>query len=203
MSSIKKIIIATHNRKKAGEMTSILSQRFPDIEFLTLADVEGAPEPEETGSTYEENATIKVESAFEFTGEWCIADDAGLEIDALDGAPGLYSKRFGGEDLPFPEKMAKILSLIKDSGTRSARFRCLVAMRGPGHPTELFTGICEGQIAEEPSGGGGFGYDPIFHLPELGVTMADLSPEEKHQISHRGKVLRLLGDRLERLIRLS
>ena len=109
MSSIKKIIIATHNRKKAGEMTSILSQRFPDIEFLTLADVEGAPEPEETGSTYEENATIKVESAFEFTGEWCIADDAGLEIDALDGAPGLYSKRFGGEDLPFPEKLAKIL----------------------------------------------------------------------------------------------
>jgi XTP/dITP diphosphohydrolase len=79
----------------------------------------------------------------------------------------------------------------------------LVAMRGPGHPTELFTGICEGQIAKEPSGGGGFGYDPIFHLPEVGVTMADLSPEEKHQISHRGKVLRLLGDRLEHLIRLS
>jgi XTP/dITP diphosphohydrolase len=198
---INRIIIATHNRKKAGEMTTILSRRFPDIEFLTLADFKGAPEPDETGTTYEENAAIKAESAFAFTGEWCIADDAGLEIDALDGAPGLYSKRFGGEDLPFPEKMAKILHLLETSANRAARFRCLVALRGPGHPTQRFEGICEGQISEKTSGAGGFGYDPIFFLPELNCTMADLSADQKHSVSHRGKVLKALGDHLETLIK--
>lgn len=197
---IKRIIIATHNRKKAGEMTAILSRRFPNIEFLTLADFEGAPEPEETGVTYEENAAIKAESAFDFTNEWCVADDAGLEIDALDGAPGLYSKRFGGEDLPFPEKMAKILGMLEGEENRGARFRCLVALRGPNHPTKLFIGICEGKISDGKSGSGGFGYDPIFFLPELNCTMADLTADQKHEISHRGKVLKKLGDYLETLI---
>lgn len=193
---ISKLIVATHNRKKAGEMVTILGQRFPGLELLTLADVEGAPEPDETGDTYADNATIKAQSAFDFTGEWCVADDAGLEIDALDGAPGLYSKRFGGEDLPFPEKMAKILSLLEGDENRRARFRCNVALVGPGHPAQVFEAICEGRIADQPSGNGGFGYDPIFFLPELGCCMADLTAEQKHQISHRGKVLKQLGDYL-------
>jgi XTP/dITP diphosphohydrolase len=196
---ISRIVIATHNRKKAGEILTILSQRFPDIEFLTLADLNGAPEPDETGTTYAENATIKAESAFAFSNEWCVADDAGLEITALDGAPGLYSKRFGGEDLPFPEKMAKILSMLKDESDRSARFRCNVALIGPGHPAKIFEATCEGQIASEPSGSGGFGYDPVFYLPELECCMADLTADQKHQISHRGKVLRELGDYLASL----
>lgn len=193
---ISRLIIATHNRKKAGEMVTILSQRFPGLELLTLADIEGSPEPEETGTTYSENAAIKAQSAFDFTGEWCVADDAGLEIDALDGAPGLYSKRFGGEDLPFPEKMAKILSMLEGDQNRGARFRCNVALVGPGHPIKVFEAICEGKIAETPSGGGGFGYDPIFWLPEMNCCMADLTAEQKHQVSHRGKVLRELGDYL-------
>ena len=123
------LVIATHNRKKAGEMITILSRRFPELELKTLADYEGAPEPEETGSDYPSNATIKSESAASFTGEWCLADDAGLEIDFLDGAPGLYSKRFGGEDLPFPEKIQLILEKLQGAPTeqRSARFRCCVA----------------------------------------------------------------------------
>lgn len=196
---IRKLVIATHNRKKAGEMVTILSRRFPEMEIVTLADYEGAPEPEETGTTYQDNARIKAESAFSFTGEWCVADDAGLEIDALDGAPGLYSKRFGGEDLPFPEKMALILTKIQGSSSRAARFRCNVALIGPGYPCEVFEAICEGVIAEQPSGGGGFGYDPIFFLSEQNCTMADLTAEQKHEISHRGKVLRAVGDEIASL----
>ena len=191
---ISRLVIATHNRKKAGEMVTILIRRFPTLEILTLADFEGAPEPEETGTTYEENATIKAVSGAEFTGEWCLADDAGLEIDALDGAPGLYSKRFGGEDLPFPEKIAKILDLlgtVPEQG-RGARFRCAIALAGPtGAPTN-WEAICEGRIAETPSGNGGFGFDPVFYLPQLGCTMADLTAEQKHAVSHRGKVLAMV-----------
>jgi XTP/dITP diphosphohydrolase len=199
---MQRLVIATHNRKKAGEMVQILAARFPSLELLTLADFEGAPEPEETGSTYEENAAIKSESAAAFTHEWCLADDAGLEIDALDGAPGLYSKRFGGEDLPFPEKMAKILRHMDGlpDEKRGARFRCCVALTSPEGEMETFMATCEGRISGTPSGGGGFGYDPIFYLPEKGCTMAELTAEQKHQISHRGKVLKMVGDRLATLV---
>lgn len=193
-----RIVIATHNRKKAGEMTVILGRAFPDVEFVTLADFEGAPEPEETGTTYPENARIKAESAAAFTGEWCLADDAGLEIDALDGAPGLYSKRFGGEDLPFPQKIAKILELLDGvpDAQRGARFRCAVSLARPGADTEGFEAICEGRIALQPAGVGGFGYDPIFWLPEKGCTMAELTADQKHAVSHRGKVLGQVAERL-------
>lgn len=193
-----RLVVATHNLKKAGEMLTILRARFPDLELRTLQDYPDAPEPEETGSTYAENAAIKAESAATVTGEWCLADDAGLEIDALDGAPGLYSKRFGGESLPFPEKIAMILAKMGDR-PRSARFRCCVALAKTGKATQVFEATCEGRIAERLSGAGGFGYDPIFFLPELGRTMADLTPEEKHAVSHRGKVLRAFGDRWESL----
>jgi len=197
-----RLVIATHNRKKAGEMVTILSARFPQLEIVTLADYPEAPEPEETGTTYAENAAIKANSAAEVTGEWCVADDAGLEIDAFDGAPGVYSKRFGGEDLPFPEKIAMILDRLTDVPTedRGARFNCFVALAKKGHPTEVFNATCEGRISESPSGNGGFGYDPIFYLPELDCTMADLTAEQKHRVSHRGKVLKQVGDRLESLL---
>ena len=193
-----RLVIATHNRKKAGEMLTILGARFPGLELLTLADYEGAPEPEETGTTYAENAAIKADSAAAFTGEWCLADDAGLEIDALGGAPGLYSKRFGGESLPFPEKIAMILDGMGDR-PRGARFRCCVALARTGEGTRVLESTLEGRIAETPSGGGGFGYDPVFLVPELGRTLADLTAEEKHAISHRGKVLRAFGDLWETL----
>lgn len=169
------------------------------MEILTLADFEGAPEPEETGVTYEENAVIKAESACAFTGEWCLADDAGLEIDAMPGEIGVYSKRFAGESTSFEEKMRLILERLAGlpESQRGARFNCWVALARPGAATMTFQGVCEGRIAEAPSGGGGFGYDPIFWLPERGCTMADLLPEEKHAVSHRGKVLRSVGDWLE------
>jgi len=194
-----RLVIATHNRKKAGEMVTILSRRFPWLEILTLADFPGAPEPEETGETYSDNAVIKAESAAAFTGECSLADDAGLEIDALPDELGPLSKRFEGEETTFAEKMAVVLERMKgvpEEG-RGARFRCCVAFAGPGIRTEVFEATCEGRIAFEPSGTGGFGYDPIFWLPERGCTMASLTAEEKHEISHRGKVLRAFGDLLE------
>ena len=198
---ITRVVIATHNVKKGGEMLTILSARFPAIEFVTLAEYPEAPEPEETGTTYAENAAIKAVSAVNATGQWCVADDAGLEIDALDGAPGLYSKRFGGEDLPFPEKMAKIFEMLEGvpEEKRTARFRCHVAVGSPNGEVRDFSATCEGRITVSPSGSGGFGYDPIFYLPELNCTMADLTPSQKHQISHRGKVLNLVANFLEQI----
>ncbi|MCB0824565.1 MAG: RdgB/HAM1 family non-canonical purine NTP pyrophosphatase [Armatimonadetes bacterium] len=193
-----RLVIATHNAKKAGEMVKILSEHFPELEIVTLADYPGAPEPEETGTTYKENAIIKVESAAEFTGEWCVADDAGLEIDAIPEELGVWSKRFAGEDTPFGEKMRLVLEKLDGlpDEKRSARFNCWVALAKPGYATQTFQGVCEGRIAYEQTGTGGFGYDPIFFLPELGCTMAQLTPEEKAAISHRGKVLKLLSDHL-------
>lgn len=198
---IERLVIATHNRKKAGEMVTILSERFPSLRLQTLADFDGAPEPDESGDTYAANARIKSESAASFTGEWSLADDAGLEVDALDGAPGLHSKRFQGEESPFSVKIEKILELLRDvpEEKRAARFRCCVALTSPGSETTVLEATCEGRIAWRPSGAGGFGYDPIFYLPELGFTMADLTAEQKHRISHRGKVLKMLGDLMLRL----
>lgn len=186
-----RLVIATHNPKKAREMHQILGARFPTLELLTLADFPGAPEPEETGTTYEENALIKAISAAEATGEWCLADDAGLEIDALPGQLGVHSKRFAGEETTFPDKMAIILREMEGllEERRAARFHCCVALATPTGKRHVFEATCEGRIAPEPSGAGGFGYDPIFWLPELGCTMADLTAEQKHAISHRGKVL--------------
>ena len=180
-------------------MLTILGSKFPEIEFKTLADYPGAPEPDETADTYSGNAAIKAESACAFTGEWSLADDAGLEVEAMDGAPGLYSKRFEGEETPFPVKMQRILDRLQGlpEDKRGARFRCAVALARPGLVTEHFEGICNGRIAEAPSGNGGFGYDPIFWLPEKGCTMADLTAAQKHEISHRGKVLALVADFLE------
>jgi XTP/dITP diphosphohydrolase len=198
--AVNRLFIATHNRKKAGEMETILGERLSGLELLTLADFPGAPEPDETGATYRENAAIKAASAAVYTDLPSLADDAGLEIDALGGAPGLYSKRFGGEKLPFPEKMARVLELLKDKPDeqRTARFRCVIAFVQPHQESafqpRFFEATCEGRIAQEPSGSGGFGYDPIFFLPEQGCTMADLTAEQKHQISHRGKVLRAFAD---------
>ncbi len=196
---IRTLVIATHNVKKAGEMVTILGCRFPGLTIKTLADYPDAPEPEETGTTYPENAKIKADSACAATGEWCLADDAGLEIDALPGELGVYSKRFAGEETPFPEKMRIILDRMEETpeADRGARFNCTVALARPGEPTITFTALCEGRIATEPSGNGGFGYDPIFWLSQFGCTMADLTADQKHAISHRGKVLDEVGDWLE------
>jgi XTP/dITP diphosphohydrolase len=188
-----RLVIATHNSAKAGEMAVILRELLPGWEFSTLAAFPGAKEPEETGETYAENAVIKAEAAASFTGEVCIADDAGLEVDALEGAPGVKSKRFGGVEMPFADKMALILGSVGED--RGARFRCCVAVALMGQETRVFEAVKEGKIVE-PRGERGFGYDPIFLVPELGKTYAELEPEHKNRISHRGIVLRQAADYL-------
>lgn len=191
MTFERKLLIATTNVKKGGEMAEILRAADLDIDFGSLADFPDAPEVDETGTTFMENAHLKADAAVELTGFVSIADDGGLSIDALGGQPGVYSHRFLGADTPFPEKMRQILDMLKDvpDEQRTCRFQCAVVIAVPDGRRFECMGVCEGKIGYEMRGERGFGYDPIFVLPETGRHMAELSPEEKHQISHRGKAL--------------
>lgn len=194
-----RLVIATRNPAKAKEMREILGRLLDKRwEILDLTHFPPFDEPAESEDTYAGNALIKARAAAEATGELCIADDAGLEIDALDGAPGVHSKRFGGEHLPFARKIARILKLLEGlpADRRSARFRCVVALADGSGYEQTFEATCEGIISAEPRGEGGFGYDPIFLYPEAGKTFAEMTPEEKHSVSHRGKVLRLAAEAL-------
>jgi XTP/dITP diphosphohydrolase len=191
VTSERTVLIATTNKKKGGEMAQILRAADLGIVFVSLADYPDAPEVDETGTTFMANAHIKANAAVERTGLVSIADDGGLCIDALDGQPGVYSHRFLGADTPFPEKMRQILEMMKDvpPEKRTCRFQCAVVVATPDGRRFECMGVCEGRIGTEMRGEYGFGYDPIFLLPETGRHMAELSPDEKHQISHRGKAL--------------
>jgi XTP/dITP diphosphohydrolase len=170
-------------------MEAILNQLLGGWRIRTLRDYPEFPEPEETAETYAGNAEIKARSAAERIPELCIADDAGLEIDALGGAPGVHSKRFEGADRPFAEKIGIILERMKGAQERSARFRCCVAIAKTDSPTRIFEAVKEGRIAEAPRGERGFGYDPIF-IAEDDMTYAQMEPSHKNEISHRAIVLR-------------
>lgn len=191
-----KILIATANAHKVGEIREILAG-FP-IELCDLRDFPPVPAPDETGSTYAENALLKARFYAQHTGLPALSDDSGLEVDALDGAPGLYSARFGGETMPHSQKILRVLQLLDEQPDRprTARFRCCCTLLDPATGkvwNEEAT--CEGSIAAQPGGNQGFGYDPIFQVDQR-RTMAELSAEEKHAISHRGKALRGLLSQL-------
>ena len=175
-----------------------------DFELLTLADFPGVDtDVEETGSTFAENAEIKARAAVSATGHVCIADDGGLVIDALGGKPGLYSKRFMGEDTSFPEKMHGILELMKSfpDEKRTCRFQCAVCIALPDGQIFQVEGRCEGGVAHELRGEFGFGYDPLIYIPTAGKHMAELTPDEKHKVSHRGKALAAARPVLEQIFR--
>ncbi len=200
-ADMPRILIATRNGKKLKEMAALLAD--PRWALVSLADYPDAgPDVEETGATYEENAEIKAVAGMQATGLISIADDAGLEIDALGGEPGLRSRRFLGEETTFPEKMQRILAMLANvqDPDRTCRFRAAVAIAVPGGGVHLCRGICEGVIAREMKGSYGFGYDPIFFVPKLGRHMAELPPDEKHRISHRGQALACARARLERIL---
>lgn len=185
------LVIATENRHKGEELATILQRELP-IEVRTLADYPGVKLPPETGSSYRENAIQKALAAARATGQWSLGDDSGLEVDALGGAPGLYSARFAGEGVTYADNRKKLLSSLGSlpAEKRSARFICTIAVAGPDGKVEVVEGRCEGRITREERGEGGFGYDPIFFLPEYRKTFAELSPEEKNRISHRGRAVR-------------
>jgi XTP/dITP diphosphohydrolase len=195
-------VLATRNHAKGVEMATILADT--GIEVLTLADLPetaGAPDVEENGCTYFDNAELKARAATALTSRVAIADDAGLEIDALGGQPGVYSRRFLGEDTSFPDKMERILKILADTPdeARRCRFVCAVAIATPDGAVYHCRGTCEGIVAREQRGTYGFGYDPIFYLPRLEKHMAELLPEEKHLISHRGVALACAKEILHRI----
>lgn len=190
-----KLIAATHNKNKLREFREIL-EPF-GFEILTEQEAGVELEPEETGLTFEENARIKARAIYEATGHAAIADDSGLCVDALGGEPGIYSARYGGLDSD-SARLELVLSKLKGvpREKRTARFMCsIVLIREDG--TEVSTtGSVEGIIADEPAGENGFGYDPIFFVPQLGCTFAQASADEKNALSHRGRALSKLSEEL-------
>lgn len=183
----RKLLIATTNRGKVREYKSLLED-IP-FELVSLTD-EGIPTiVEETGTTFRENAGLKAKVFAAESRLLTLADDSGIEVDALGGEPGVMSARYAGDDATDAERVAYLLSKMKNvpEGKRTARFRCVIAVAEPGGETEYFTGECEGIIPFEPAGELGFGYDPVLYIPELGKTIAELGPEVKNRISHRAR----------------
>lgn len=189
-----KIIFATGNENKLREIRQIMADC--DVEIISMKEAGVFEDIEETGTTFEENALLKAGAIAKRTGILTLADDSGLEVDYLDKAPGIYSARFMGEDTPHSVKNAAILEKLEGvpDEKRTARFVCAVAAVRPDGSTETVRATMEGRIAYKIAGLNGFGYDPIFFLPEYGCTSAELSPEEKNSISHRGKALRMMRD---------
>lgn len=185
----KQIIIASGNKGKVQEVREILAEL--DVEIVSMHEAGVNMEIDETGSTFAENAAIKAKAVAECTGGIVLADDSGLEIDYLNKEPGIYSARYMGETTPYTIKNAALIERLKDAkeAERSARFICAIAVVFPDGELLSTAGTIEGRIAYEEKGSNGFGYDPIFYLPEYEKTTAQLSEKEKNRISHRGKAL--------------
>lgn len=187
---MRTLLLATTNPHKLEEYRAI----FSDLPFtlVSLRDVQLDMDVEETGQTFAENAQLKALAYAQASGCLCLADDSGLEIDALDGAPGIYSARFAGRETSYEDRFRLIFAQLADmqGGQRTARFRCAIALAEPDGACQVVEGELVGVIADQPRGSNGFGYDPIFLVPELGKTTAELTPEQKHSISHRGRAAR-------------
>lgn len=195
---MKKIIFATTNKNKVREV-NMMMEGF-DVELVPMTDMGIDVEIEETGTTFEENAIIKAKAICDMTGEIALADDSGLEVDYLDGAPGVYSSRFLGEDTPYEIKNDYIIEKLKDAKgkERSARFACAMAMVFPDGDIETCYGTIEGLIGYEQKGTNGFGYDPIVYVPEYEMTTGEMTPQLKNSISHRGKALEQMKEVMKR-----
>ncbi len=191
-------VLATANRGKVAELSALLAEAGVDLRLTTQAEL-GVDAPPETGATFVENALQKARHAARLTGLPAIADDSGLVVAALGGAPGVRSARFAGEQADDAANVAKLLAALGPSLERSARFYCvLVALKSPEDAAPLIaTGSWAGEIAQAPRGSGGFGYDPVFFDPTLGCTAAELDTAQKNHVSHRGTALRALIELLK------
>lgn len=195
---MQRLFIATRNPGKLRELEAILGHLQVALEpALTM------PEVAETGTTFSENAELKAREAAAWGGDWALADDSGLEVDALGGGPGVHSNRFAGESTTEEDRNEALLRLMDGvpDGHRTARYRAAVALAAPDGRVWITEGTCEGVILREGRGSGGFGYDPLFFLPEYGCTMAELPPEEKNRISHRARALAEALPIIEKLAR--
>ena len=198
---MKKIIFATGNEDKMKEIRRILAD--PSLEILSLKDAGIHADIDENGKSFEENAMIKAEAISKMTGEIVLADDSGLEIDYLNKEPGIYSARYMGEDTSYDIKNQALIDRLEGvpDEKRTARFVCAIAAALPDGSTEVVRGTMEGRIGYEITGENGFGYDPIFYVPEYGCTTAEMTPELKNELSHRGKALRAMKKILEEKFR--
>jgi len=193
-----RLVIATRNQDKVREICDIMKNE--KWELLSLLDFLKMAEVIEDGKTLLDNALKKARASFVWTGIPSLADDTGLEVDRLDGAPGVWSSRFAGEKVSYRRNNEKLLRLLKGvpRGERTAHFRCTVAFvdrKGE----QWVEDVCDGIILPEYRGKGGFGYDPLFYVPEIGKTFAEMSPEEKNEVSHRGKAFRKMAELLKTL----
>ncbi|MDM5330806.1 XTP/dITP diphosphatase [Neobacillus sp. CF12] len=199
---MKEVIIATKNPGKAREFEHIFAPR--GIEVRTLLDYPEIEDVEETGATFEENATLKAEAISQQFNKMVIGDDSGLIVDALGGRPGIYSARYAGEQPKSDQKnLEKVLDELQgvSEEERTARFYCALAVAIPGKETFTVSGTCEGRILEEQRGTNGFGYDPVFFVPEEGCAMAELSADVKNKISHRANALKKLDGILDSIVK--
>lgn len=186
----RRLLVATGNPGKVVELAELL--RGAPFTLVSLRDLGLPTEIEEPADTFEGNAVIKAETYARMSGLLTLADDSGLEVDALDGAPGVHSRRFAGEDASDDDRTSLVLARLDGVPweRRTARYRCVLALAAPGEPTVTCEGACSGIIDYGPRGDGGFGYDPVFYLPDYGRTVAELSLEEKNRVSHRASAAR-------------
>jgi len=194
-----RLLLATRNRHKVGEISRLL-KGLP-VEVATLEEFPKVPEVVEDGATLEENAAKKATVCARGSGLWSLADDTGLEVEALGGEPGVYSARYAGPNCDFEANNRKLLEKLRDlpQSKRRAVFRCVMALASPDGATTLEEGRLEGRIIDAPRGSGGFGYDPVFLVEARGKTLAELSADEKNDVSHRGAALRRIRSRIERI----
>ena len=192
------IVFATKNKGKLKEINEILADM--DVRVISMEEAGITVDVVEDGTTFEENAMKKAVQVMELCGKVTLSDDSGLEIDAMDKAPGVYSARFMGEDTPYPQRFRAIFERLADvpEEKRTARFVSYIAAAFPDGRRLVSYDTVEGRIGYEAKGENGFGYDPIFYVPEMGKYMAELSPAEKNAISHRGKALRRMKELLQR-----
>jgi len=192
------LVIATTNPGKADEIRDML-KGFP-VNVKSLADFGPIPPVEEDGETFDDNAYKKASFVSKILGLPALADDSGLLVDALGGAPGVFSARYAGEDATDEQRCAKLLNEMEGQSNRKAAFECVISIAIPPGPALTYEARCEGLIAEAPAGDGGFGYDPIFYFPGLDKTFAQLTREEKSRVSHRGKALKELQQEFDKVL---
>ena len=194
-----KLVLASQNKKKIKEMNEILAQL--GVEVMSQAEAGVNVDVEETGTTFEENSLLKAKAVMEASGLPAIADDSGLCVDCLNGAPGVYSARYGGEGLDDTGRYKLLLENMRGQMPRTAKFVSVITCCFPNGDVITARGECPGTIAYAPMGEGGFGYDPVFFVPGLKKTFAQLTAEEKNAISHRGKALEVFKDKLEEYLK--
>lgn len=192
------IVLATRNQGKVKEFAEMLKD-FP-VEIKSLNDFGPIPEVVEDGATFDDNAYKKASFTAKVLGLPAMADDSGLVVEALDGAPGVYSARYAGEKASDADNIAKLLKEMKGKANRKAAFECVISLAVPSGPALTFEGRCEGEILEAPRGNDGFGYDPVFYCSTLGKTFAEASMEEKNRVSHRGKAVAQVAAEFDKVL---